>query len=370
MAIPKEFIRCVCDSCQARFRVQKSSTSRKMKCKNCGHIITIPAVAEATNVAQSTDPSVSNDTLLSESGSCKMLSHEWERTLDGLDSLYLYGAISGFVLIAWLTIFVVLFFLLMAAAGVAQRMLSPHAGNMMAFMLMAISSFTVLRKGWESDEDLRFHVAFLALGWLYFMTSLLSPFLGAVILLGVLGGGIAVIIASLCRGMMGIVNCLEIPENTRAKPWIRATLALFGLALAMFAAAIILAMFHFREILRLADIRGLESLLIGGIALLTIANVMFALFLRIIPAVFRDNMTASYINNYVVYACFFLIITLFIAYLLLNGSLESNFRVLKNTGPNIARIVYVVFAGVNLYWLLRCIDAARNDIRPYSRDPQ
>ena len=54
-------------------------------------------------------------------------------------------------------------------------------------------------------------------------------------------------------------------------------------------------------------------------------------------------------------------------WLIASGALVSEQRFSEQLGPSIAWIVFVTLASVNVAWLLKCVSAARDDIRPHFR---
>jgi hypothetical protein len=265
------------------------------------------------------------------------------------------------MLIAWLTTIVVV------SLFVVMFIMFPER-PWMAFVMLTGLSVGAFRAAWESEHDLRLYGAYVALAWLLALPFLGIPIIGTVVLGTIFGGGFAVLLGCLFGGGYGLLDALAIPEASGARAWIRATLGVLGLAAACFAGAVVTGVMHFNQLLEPVGVPWLEELLLAGSFLIILANGTFAMFLRRIPDFFRDRATAAYLNRYLGFLCVFAGSALLLTVLLQTGALESKMKDYEQTGPFIARIAYVVLATINLFWLLQCVAAARDDIRPYFRD--
>jgi len=115
------------------------------------------------------------------------------------------------------------------------------------------------------------------------------------------------------------------------------------------------------------EIPYLQEFLLAGILLTILGNCLFVIFLRLIPNVFGDKSTGEYVTGYLIYVFVFAVGALLLTFLIVSGVLVSEQRFAEQVGPSVAWIVYVLLGSINVAWLLKCVSAARDDIRPHYR---
>lgn len=346
-------IRCTCTKCGTRFRVPKSQAGKTVDCRQCGKPVRVP---------QPDRPVDARMLVAAAPDAPQIRTYEdgWDDTREGLNRVYFFGCIAGFTLIAWLTSAVVLGMFVVLFIMFPTRPWMP-------FMLLIALSGGAVRGALESEHDIRLYAGYIALAWLLATPFLGVPWLGVIVLALVFGGGFAVLLICLFGGGYGLVDALAIPASAHARGWLLGTLAAFGLAVACFVGAIVMGAIHINELADPVGIPWFEELLLGGTFLVILGNCLFGLFLWRIPHIFGDRATAAYVGRYLAYMFTFATAAVLISLLLQTGALESSSQDFAQTGPFIARVVYVLLGIINLFWLLQCVAAARDDIRPYFR---
>jgi hypothetical protein len=338
--------RCVCDACGRKFRaVSGAAMGSMVDCPECGQPVKVPW-EDRTLVASAGLESTKRRTR-------RRLGAGWDSIHDALDRVYFYGCVAGFVLIAWLTCAVV------AAAMIFIPFVSlPWTPYL---VLAAISTF-VVRRAIAEDEDLRLYLTFIALGW-----AVAVPVLGLFVLLAVFGLGFFALAGSSVMASIHLLKCLAVPAETRARPFIIGTIASLLLGVAFFAGGAVQGLRNIAGLMQPNDVPYLQEFLLSGILLTILGNCLFAVFLRLIPNVFGDQSTGEYVTNYLMFIFAFAVGALVLTWLIASGALVSEQRFSEQLGPSIAWIVFVTLASVNVAWLLKCVSAARDDIRPHFR---
>ena len=337
--------RCTCKECGKKFRAQDATPGSLVDCPMCGQPVKVPrpeSIAVATSLASK------------QSRPRKKLGAGWDTTWEGLDRLYFYGLISGFTLLAWMTCIIVLpiFVFLPMIVRVPW---APYG------ILVGLSGL-IVRHGLEDDEDMRVWGAFIGLGWLVSI-----PILGLFVALAVFLGGFGVLVIAMIMAGVRLLKCLAIPAESNARPFIISSVLLLLLGLLFFAGAGIQGVLNFRSLRNPTEIPYLEQLLLSGILLIILANCLFALFLRLIPAFLEDYSTSESITIYVIYVFAFAVVGLILTGLLHSGVLIGSGIGMEQMGPNIARIVFLTLVGINVYLLLKSISASRDIIGHHLR---
>lgn len=336
--------RCRCRECGAKFRTE-SMPGTQVDCPKCGDPVKVPypeSFAMAASLASK------------ESRPRKKLGPGWDVTWDGLDRLYFYGTIAGFTLLAWFTCVVVLAIVIFIPF-VTGLFWTPY------IFLVGLAAM-IVRQALESDQDMRIWGAYIVLGILVSI-----PVLGLFVTLAVIPLGFFVLGIALIMSGVRLLKCLAIPAESHARPFIIGSVLLLLVGLGFFAAAAVQAALNITSMLDPAGVPYLEQLLLSGVLFIILANCLFALFLRLIPAFMEDAATSEAVTNYVMYVFGFAIAALVLTGLLHSGALVGEGIGMQQMGPNIARIIFLTLVGINVYLLLRSISASRDIIGHHLR---
>ena len=339
--------RCVCGECGRKFRAAVGAAmGSTVDCPECGQPVQVPW-EDRTLAAPVRLESTKRR-------SRRRLGAGWDTIHDALDRVYFYGCVAGFVLIAWLT----------CAIVAAAVIFIPFVVRVPWAPYVVLASITgmALRRAWEEEEDLRIYGAYIALGWLVAV-----PVLGLLVLLPVFGLGFFALVGSSIMASIHLLKCLAVPAETRARPFIIGTITSLLLGVAFFAGGAVQGLRNLAGLMQPNEVPYLQEFLLSGILLTILGNCLFAVFLRLIPNVFGDQSTGEYVSNYLVYIFAFAVGALLLTWLIASGVLVSEQRFSEQLGPSIAWIVFVTLGSVNVAWLLKCVSAARDDIRPHFR---
>lgn len=337
--------RCVCEACGRKFRSGSAAKGSLVDCPNCGEPVQVPW--DDKTLA----PSVGLESKRRRSR--RNLGPGWDTIHAALDGVYLWGCIAGFVLVAWLTCGVV------AAAMIFIPLVSTTWTPYL--VLGGITAF-ILRRAIAEDEDLRIYGVFLALGWIVAI-----PVIGLLVLLPVVGLGFLALAGSSVMVSIHLLRCLSVPSETRARPFIIGAIVCLLLGVAFFAGGAIQAVRNLAGLMQPHEIPYLQEFFLSGILLTILGNCLFAVFLRLIPSVFGDQSTGDYVTNYLVYVFLFACGALILTGVIATGALVSEDRFSAQLGPSIAWITFVTLGAINIAWLIKCVSAARDDIRPHFR---
>jgi hypothetical protein len=339
--------RCVCGACGKKFRAAPGAAmGSAVDCPECGQEVQVPW-DDRTLAPSAGLESTKRRTR-------RRLGAGWDTIHDALDRVYFYGCVAGFILIAWLTCAIV------AAAMIFIPFVSAVPW-MPYLVLTAISAF-VVRRAIAEDEDLRPYLTFIVLGW-----AVAVPVVGLLVLLAIFGLGFFVLAGSSVMASIHLLKCLSVPAETRARPFIIGTIASLLLGVVFFAGGAFQGLRNLAGLMQPNEVPYLQEFLLSGILLTLLGNCLFAVFLRLIPNVFADKSTGEYVTNYLVYIFAFAVGALLLTWLIVSGVLVSEQRFSEQLGPSIAWIVFVTLGSINIAWLLKCVSAARDDIRPHFR---
>lgn len=340
-AVKRKGPRCTCDACGAKFRAEGALPGAWVDCPECAQQVQVPqsdrTIRAATQLASK------------KSRPRKKLVPGWDVTWDGLDRLYFHGSIAGLALVSWLTCAVVL------ALVVLMPILTGFLW--MWYILLAGLGAFVMRYALETDQDLRLWGGFVALGVLVAI-----PIVGLLVALVVFLIGFMVLGITLIMAGIRLLKCLAIPADSHARPFIVGSVLLLLLGLGFFAAAFVQAALHITSLGDPTGVPYLEEMLLSGVLVIILANCLFALFLRLIPAVLEDPTTSEMVTNYVMFVFGFAVAALALTGLLHSGVLQGQGIGMEQMGPNVARIIFLTLVGIDVYMLLKSISASRDAI--------